>query len=40
VCAYGYWIEDNLDDKTVLTISIFIPELLDEDVFDSYEWVK
>ena len=33
-------LEDNLDDKTVLTISIFIPELLDDDVFDSYEWVE
>ena len=36
----GYWIEDNLDDKTVLTISIFIPEILDDDVFDSYAWVE
>ena len=36
----GYWIENNLDDKTVLTISIFIPEILDDDVFDSYEWTN
>ena len=36
----GYWIEDNLENKTVLTISIFIPEVLDDDAFDSYEWAK
>lgn len=36
----GYWIEDNLDDKTVATISIFIPEILDDDVFDTYEWAE
>lgn len=35
----GYWIEDNLDDKTVLTISVFIPEILDDEIFDSYDWV-
>ena len=36
----GYWIEDDLDDKTVLSISIFIPEILDDNVFDSYEWAS
>lgn len=36
----GYWIEDNLDDKSVLTISVFIPELLDEDIFDTYKWAE
>lgn len=36
----GYWIEDNLEDSTVLTISVFIRELLDDNIFDSYEWTK
>ena len=34
----GYWIEDNIDTKTVLSISIFIEELLDEDTFDYCNW--
>ena len=34
----GYWIEDNIDTKMVLTISIFIKELLDEEIFDYCEW--
>lgn len=36
--ANGYWIEDNLDDNTVLSISIFIKEVLDDEVFFKYEW--
>jgi hypothetical protein len=34
----GYWLEDNIDTKTVMSISIFIKELLDEDTFDYCEW--
>ena len=34
----GYWIEDNLDNNTVLSITIFIKEVLDEEVFYRYEW--
>ena len=34
----GYWLEDNLDDKTVLSITIFIKEVLDDEVFFKYEW--
>lgn len=34
----GYWIEDNIDTKMVLSISIFIKELLDEEIFDYCEW--
>ena len=33
-----YWLEDDLDTKTVLSISIYIPELLDDDTFDYCEW--
>ena len=34
----GYWIEDNLDNNTALSITIFIKEVLDDDVFYRYEW--
>ena len=36
----GYWIEDNLDTNEVSRITIFIKELLDEDVFFTYNWAK
>jgi hypothetical protein len=31
-------LEDDLDTKTVLSISICIPELLDDNTFDYCEW--
>ncbi len=34
----GYWIEDDLDTGEVLSISIFIKEVLDENTFDSLKW--
>lgn len=34
----GYWLEDKLDNNTVMSITIFINEVLDDDVFDKYEW--
>lgn len=34
----GYWIEDNIEDDSVMSISIFIKEVLDEDLFEKYEW--
>ena len=33
-----YDIEDNLDDNTILSISVYIKELLDEETFYKYEW--
>lgn len=36
----GYWLIDSLDTKKIIKISIGIPEILDDDKFDSYEWVK
>lgn len=36
----GYWFEDNLDDGTIMSISIFIEEILNEDTFFSYEWCQ
>ena len=34
----GYWLEDNLDTKEVMSISVFIKELDDDDLFDSCAW--
>ncbi len=34
----GYWIEDNIETNTVMSISIYIKELLDEDNFDYCNW--
>lgn len=34
----GYWLEDDLTNNTVLSISVFIKEVLDDDVFYRYEW--
>ena len=33
-----YWLEDELDSKTVLSISVYIRELLDDKNFDYCEW--
>ena len=34
----GYWLEDDIDSKDVMSISIFIPELHDEASFDDCNW--
>lgn len=34
----GYWLEDDIDTKKIISITIFIKELLDDDLFDKYEW--
>lgn len=34
----GYWLEDSLDTNQVISITIFIQELLDDDLFEKYEW--
>ena len=34
----GYWIEDNLENHKVLTITIFIKEVLEDEVFEQYNW--
>lgn len=36
----GYWIEDNLENGEISSITVFIKELLNEDVFFLYEWIK
>ena len=35
---YGYRLEDDLDNNAVLSIAVFIKEVLDDDVFNRYEW--
>ena len=34
----GYWLEDSPDSDKVISITIFIKELLDDDLFEKYEW--
>lgn len=34
----GYWLEDDLDTQNIISITIFIKELLDDDLFEKYEW--
>lgn len=34
----GYWIEDDLDTKKVMSITVFIKEMLENDKFDKLDW--
>ena len=34
----GYWLEDDAENGDIISISIFIRELLDEDQFDYSNW--
>ena len=34
----GYWLEDDLDTHKVMTITVFIKEILNDEVFDQYNW--
>lgn len=34
----GYWLENSLDSNKVVSITIFIKEILDDDLFEKYEW--
>lgn len=34
----GYWLEDDVESGEIISISIFIKELLDEDLFDACNW--
>lgn len=36
--AEGYWLEEDIITKEVVSITIFIKELLDDDLFDKYQW--
>lgn len=34
----GYWVEDSTENGRIISISIFIKEILDEDSFDYCNW--
>ncbi len=34
----GYWLEDSPESNKVISITIFIKELLDDDLFEEYKW--
>jgi len=34
----GYWIEDDLDTGKLFSITIYIKEIIDNDVFDGLKW--
>ena len=36
--SLGYWIEDDVDSQKVISITIFIKALLNEDEFFTYNW--
>lgn len=35
---YGYWLETGPESESIISISIFIKELPDEETFFKYEW--
>ena len=34
----GYWLEDSIETGNVVSITVFIKEVLNDDMFDKYEW--
>ena len=36
----GYWLEDDLESHEIISITVFIKELEDEEVFFRYEWCE
>ncbi len=34
----GYWLEDNVESGEIISITIFIKELEDDDIFFKYDW--
>lgn len=36
----GYWLEDDVGSRNITSISIFIKEILDDDMFFSYQWTN
>ena len=35
---FGYWLEDDVESGEIISITIFIKELENDDVFYNYEW--
>ena len=38
VSDYGYWPEDDPETHSIISISVFIREVENDDIFYSYEW--
>jgi len=36
--AEGYWIEDDIETNKIISITVFIKEVLDDDLFEEYKW--
>lgn len=36
----GYWLEDDVENGKIISMTIFIKELEDDDVFFRYDWCK
>ena len=36
----GYWLEDDVETNRVVSMTVFIKELLDEESFFTYEWAR
>ncbi len=40
VSSNGYWLEDDVETGDIISITVFIKELEDDDVFFKYEWCE
>lgn len=36
----GYWLEDDVESKNITSITVFIKEILDDNLFFSYQWTQ
>ncbi|MBP3891123.1 MAG: hypothetical protein J6D29_03035 [Solobacterium sp.] len=36
--SQGYWLEDNIETGCIASITVFIKEVLNDELFDKYEW--
>ena len=36
--SQGYWLEDNIETGCIASIMVFIKEVLNDELFDKYEW--
>ena len=39
ISQHGYWLEDDLENGNVSSITVFLPDVNEDDFF-TYEWVK
>ena len=38
ISNYGYWLEDDIETQRIVSITIFIREVEDDELFFKYEW--